>query len=112
MHKYLDVETAMTSLAEFDHVYIVAESYLVVYALAEPWYSRALFLQELLVLRLPHARTSFGIVPSFLAAEAERAGAVLAAAGTALATSDAALARLYAQHGFAEQGRTLVKEIN
>ena len=108
MHKHLDVPAAMVSLYEFEHAYIVG-GYLIVYAIAQPWYSQALFLQELLVLRIAE-QASFGIVPDFLEAQARKAGAVLAAVGTALATSDTALESLYERRGFAQQGLTLVKE--
>lgn len=109
MYRFLDAEVAIRSVFAFDHAYIVAETYLVVFDLSTPWYSLELFLHELLVLRLTGG-AGFGVVPEFLSKSASEAGAKLAAAGTALAKSDAALASLYQRYGFVEAARTLVKE--
>lgn len=110
MYRYLDVDVAMSSIYEFEHAYIVADSFLVIYSVEAPWYSNDLFLHERLVLRLMKS-APFGVVTQFLTSAAVEAGAVLAAAGTALAKSDAALASLYIKDGFSPEGLTLVKEI-
>jgi hypothetical protein len=106
----LDVPAAMRSLRDFDHAYIVEDAFLVVYELTVPWYSDALLLQELLILRLLPG-PDFAIVPEFLVQAAQTAGARLVVAGTALATSDRALSRLYRSSGFSEAALTLTKEI-
>lgn len=110
LYNYLDVPTAMRSMNHLD-AHIVADSYLVVTDVSSPWFSQDLFLHELLVLRLKPG-APFEVVPRFLGHLAREAGAKLAAAGTALAKSDAALASLYQRSGFEEAARTLVMEVN
>lgn len=109
MYKHLDLEAAISNLYEFNHAYIVG-GYLVVYEIGTPWYSKELFLHELLVLRL-YRQGDFRVVPTFLASEAREAGAVVACAGTALALSDRALASLYHRSGFKTEALSLTKEI-
>lgn len=93
-----------------EHAYIVNEQYLVVYAIGTPWYADDTFLEELLVLHLGNGG-SFKTVTDFLEAAAAQAGATLVISGTALASSDRALARLYAAQGFSQEALTLTKEI-
>lgn len=111
MYNYLDAETATKALYDLEHVYIVSDTYLVAYQLATPWWanSDAVFLEELLVLRLA-VSDNFDLVPQFLADRAREAGAQLVVAGTALAKSDRALASLYHRAGYSTQAFTLVKE--
>lgn len=110
VYAILDVPTTLRSLYAFDHAYIVEDSFLVVYDVGAPWYSQDAILSELLVLRLLPG-SSFTAVADFLTNAAREAGAKLAAVGTALAKSDAALASLYSKNGFTEAARSLVKEI-
>jgi len=109
LYQHLDVAATMESLPNMRHAYIVAGSYLVVYDLIIPWFSRTVLLQELLVLRLNRAST-FDVVPDFLSAQAAEAGASLILVGTMLAKSDRALASLYSRSGFVEAARVLSKE--
>lgn len=110
IHQRLDVATAMRSLYDFEHAYIVADSFLVVFDVSQPWYSKDVFLHELLVLRLMGS-ADFQVVTDFLEASAREAGASMVAAGTALARSDRALASLYSKQGYVEAALALVKEI-
>jgi len=113
MYNLMDVDTAVEAIYNFDHAYIVADTYLVVYDISAPWFAKPqdTVLGELLVLRLAASGdTGFSVVPAFLEARAREAGCRLAVVGTALAKADAALASLYQRHGFKAEAITLVKE--
>lgn len=111
IYEYMDADTALKHLYTMEHVYIVDEAYLIAYDLCTPWYvpEDLIFLEEVLVMRLA-VSGDFTVVPSFIERKAREAGAVLAVAGTALATSDDALASLYHRAGFSTQALTLIKE--
>jgi hypothetical protein len=110
IYKHLDLEKSMAELFQFDHAYVVEESYLVVYELGIPWYSSSLFLSEQLVLQLS-SKSDFSVVTRFLEQAGREAGAALAEAGTALAKHDAALASLYEEAGFIKAAFALTKEL-
>lgn len=110
IYSHLDLDAAMQSLYQFDHAYVVNESYLVVYELGIPWYSSSLMLSEQLVLQLS-SNSDFAVVPSFLEQAGREAGASLVETGTALAKSDAALASLYKRAGFTQAALALTKEL-
>lgn len=111
MYQYMDPKVALKALYAMEHAYIIDDAYLVAYELDTPWWASdgTLFLHEQLVLGLA-VSGDFTVIPDFLSREADRAGAVLAVAGTALAKSDDALARLYHRAGYSTQALTLVKE--
>lgn len=112
MYDLLDIDAAMASIYEFDDAYIVADSYLVIYALVQPWFAAegVSLLTELLVVRVAVSGADFTVVPAFLEGAAREAGCKLAVVGTALAKADNALASLYIRSGFKAETITLTKE--
>lgn len=112
MYRYLDLDAAMAGIYDFDDAYIVADSYLVIYVIIQPWWAEqgVHMLAEQLVLSLSVGRADFAVVPEFLEAQAREAGCMLAGVGTALARSDTALASLYLRHGFQPCATTLAKD--
>ncbi|GEM_PF-7046459 len=92
-----------------DTSYIV-DGFLVVYDIVVPSYSRLPVLAEVMVCRLDRAGRFAGVV-EFLSRKAKESGAVMIVAGTALSFNDRALARLYTNAGFSQEGASLAKVI-
>lgn len=109
IHKILSADIAFDNLVNMENVWIVEESYLVVFDIGIPFYSDALVLQELLVLRLSSG--DFSCVTAFMEQQAREAGCAMVVAGTALTHCDKALASLYHRYGFKTEALTIVKEL-
>lgn len=91
------------------NVFVIDEHYLVAVAHGSPWYNQDIvILEEVMVLALVPGG-NFRSVTDFLDMEAHRRGASFIASGTALATSDRALSRLYARAGYTPDGTMLTK---
>jgi hypothetical protein len=83
--------------------YIIDDQVLVVYDVAEPWYSYESMVQELLVLRLQAGSTDLQAVDSLLMDIADEAMARGTVVGGALSDRPRALSRRYQQLGYSEQ---------
>lgn len=109
--KRIDCESVLDTLFDPDcTAYIVDETYLVYYEVGSAWYGPTTMLEEKLVLSL-RPGSSFSVVTDFLEERARLHGAELIVVGTALAPSDAALARCYTRQGFKQEVITLIKEV-
>lgn len=106
----LSAERVMSHIIQSENSWIVDETFLVVYSVVTPWYSPLEIsdLREELVLRLQPG-LDFSCVPVFLAQRHDVEGVSLTAVGTALASSDDALASKYEQHGFRREAILLTK---
>lgn len=82
----------------------------VFFAVGTPWYSRTPLLSELLVVRVRPGGTLKDVARS-LEREAAAAGASRVVIGTAFATNDRALSRIWQRLGYREEAITLSKEI-
>ncbi|ATI16337.1 hypothetical protein HOS13_gp30 [Caulobacter phage Lullwater] len=109
--KYLDTDACMRFIYSCENAYVVNDAYLVCYEVINPAYAQEhiLFVEEVMVLRLVPG-SSFDAVTDFFEEVRERVGAVGIFAGTALAKSDRALARLYAKDGYVTGNLLLIKE--
>lgn len=110
IYPLIDLDSTMLNLYEWNNVWIV-DGYLIAYEVGQFWCNDDLpVLHEQLVFKL-YGDAPFSVVPQFLEDKAREAGCKFLTVGTALATSDAALASLYARHGFTPSAVTLMKEI-
>jgi len=109
--KHIDTVSVLETLFDPDcTAYIVDDTYLIYYEVGSAWYGPATTLEEKLVLSL-RPGSSFSVVTDFLEERARLHGAELIAVGTALAPSDAALARCYSRQGYKQEVITLIKEV-
>lgn len=90
---------------------IVEETYLLVYDVGAPWYSKDIILAEMLVLKVYEGGARFHHLAEALEQLARENEATAITVGTALAQSDAALSRLYKRHGFQIEAYSLYKPI-
>lgn len=97
------------ALAEQQGAWIVDERYLVLVDAGSPWYNSGVtVLEELMVLALVPGG-DFRKVTEFLDQVAAARGCDFISSGTALATSDRALSRLYMRAGYDVAGTMLTK---
>ncbi|WNV48166.1 hypothetical protein Ql52_gp030 [Caulobacter phage Quill_5.2] len=110
-YKYLDTDACMSFIYACENAYVVDDAFLVVYEITNPAYAQKhiLFVEEVMVLRLVPG-SSFDAVTAFFDEVRERVGAVGIFAGTALAKSDRALARLYSRAGYRTETFIMTKE--
>lgn len=91
------VEVIVQNLVE---ALVIDESYLLVYAIVKPWYSRNQWaVSEDLVLRIGEG-SSFAAVVATLEDLAEAHDCSMISVGGALARNSRAITRLYQRHGF------------
>lgn len=111
-YKYIEVDTTLETIYDADNAWIIDESYLTMFDICTPWYSKSiLVVEEMIVLRLKPGG-DFANVPAFLERKGREAGAKLVCVGTALARTDAALASVYKEYGYRTETHILLKEIN
>lgn len=109
--KNVDATAVMSYIIGSDNAWLVDDTFLVMFHVGTPWYSPSniIELREELVLRLKPG-LDFSVVPAFLEQRAEAEGVCLTAVGTALASSDDALATKYEEQGFRREATLLIKE--
>lgn len=82
---------------------ILDDSYLLVYSIGSPWYSKSTVLVEDMVLRLAPG-SHFSVVTDYLEDLAEQNDCDMILVGGALARSSRAITRLYQRQGFTVEG--------
>ncbi len=108
----VDLDTAMQVIEREFISLIIEDTYLLCAAVLSPWYSRdARVLTEMLVLRVYPGPGKFQDIPRALRLLAEVEGAGDIVVGTALATSNRALARMYLREGFTQSGVELHRKL-
>lgn len=88
---------------------LIDETYVLVYDVGSPWYSREVMIEEMLVVRLATGTGTIDGVVSVLVALAAVHGAQGIAAGNSLARYPRALERLYTRRGFQASGTTFYR---
>lgn len=91
------------------YCYIVNETYLIVYTIAEPWYSKEKYLEECLVLRVYQTEEKFNCVTEFLNQEAIKHGCIGIYVATDMSTNNNVVSKLYQRCGFTEDSVKLYK---
>lgn len=91
--------------------YIVNETYLVVYTISEPWYSKSKYLEECLVLRVYETNEKFKCVAEFLEQEAIKHGCIGIYVATDMSIKNNVVSRMYRRYGFTEDSIKLYKNV-
>lgn len=90
--------------------YAIVDGVFVMYSIGRPWWAARDILAEELMLRIePGAGVTAAL--SFLERTAELLNCAGVVLGTSISTNDAALVRLYRQHGYVESANVLYKEV-
>lgn len=89
--------------------FVVNETYLLVYDVSEPWYTRKRIVEEMLVVKVYDGPGKFDDVLTVLESIRTAHGAVGIAAGNSLARYPRALERMYTRRGYQPSGTTFYR---
>lgn len=109
----VDIQVALGKIQSDFISLIIEDTYLLCADVVTPWYSgeETKVLAEMLVLRVYDGPGKFSSIPRALHSLAGVVGAGSIVVGTALATSNRALARMYLREGFIQSGVELSKKL-
>ena len=93
------------------HAVIVKDTYLVLFSLGKPWFTKKALVDEKLIFRLLNGPGKFKDVVIALEYIAKTVGASGVMVGTGLVPKDAAMVRIYQHAGFEASSINLYKEI-
>lgn len=109
-HRHIDIFKCMEAVVKGEvNSVVVEDTYLLLYHFGTPWYSKDVMLEEQLVLKIHEGGGRFSDIPRALEGLAKHHGAVGVFTGTALASSNRALSRLYQREGFTPEAVALYK---